>query len=70
MQKKVEKMLKIAYFQHFFDDIQHFFNIFFSTFFAFLKSPVNALLNGLWLQSSFLINGRAIEVLRPPKLYI
>ena len=36
-------MLKIAYFQHFFDDFQHFFNfffdIFFSTFFAFLRSP-------------------------------
>ena len=35
--KKVEKMLKIAYFQQFFDDFQHFFkknfNIFFSTFF-------------------------------------
>ena len=46
MLKKIEKMLKIAYFQHFstfFDDFQHFFkkifNIFFSSFFfGFLGS--------------------------------
>ena len=40
LEKKVEKMLKIPYFQHFFDDFQHlfnfFFNLFFSIFFAFL----------------------------------
>ena len=27
-------MLKITYFQHFFDDFQHFFNIFFNIFFS------------------------------------
>ena len=47
MQKKVEKMLKIAYFQHFLT-IFNIFSTFFSTyffqhFFEFLKFPVNAL---------------------------
>ena len=73
-EKKVEKnvenhqkMLKIGDFQLFFN---FFFNIFFPTFKKVLNSPISALINGVWLQSSFLINGGAIEVLWPPKSYI
>ena len=55
--KKVEKMLKIAYFQHFFDDFQHFFkknfNIFFATFFAFLGSPGTKQNFIFWCKVSF-----------------
>ena len=60
---KSSKNVEIAQFSTFFQHI-------FSDFFAFLNSPVNALFNGLWLQGYFLINGQAIDVLRPPKSYI
>ena len=47
VEKKVENMLKIAYFQHFltiFNNFSTFFSTyFFQLFFAFLKFPVNAL---------------------------
>ena len=57
LKKKVEKKLKITYFQQFFDDFQHFFkknfNIFFPTFFAFLWSPGTKLNFIFWVKSHF-----------------